>query len=1342
MANKVRDFVVNSLKQFNEYLQENILPSYSNKQSDWNTSNTNDDSYIKNKPTIPPEVTESTVASWGFTKNTGSLTIETDPVFSASAAHSISANDITNWNNKVSNVQGNWNTTNPSDESYIKNKPAIPSIEGLATETYVIDKISSQSYVTSSQLSSQGYLTSFTESDPVFRNSAASVITAQNILDWNAKVSNVQADWNEDDNTEESYINNKPYIENSYFLVVDSYTTGNSTSGSLLSTKWGVSSTYISDLYDGLQIVLRTSVNSAGVTTAGAVLNINNGDYKPIVYNKNSLIGSRYSAGSTLILAYNASQTAYTYLTPNTKSLVTGCWQIMDYSNSDIYVRQYKTGNLTTANNEENAYSLLLTYSLINTDNYKAGATKYNPSYTLNPFTGELKVGQLNALDGILSYNTYSLNIPETNGTIAVKEDILDIIKDNEFVTATVLNEHDNRLIDLETAGYLIEIPNIYPTYAAISSMGYLTSFTETDPTVPTYIKNITEDNISSWNSRALSYYIYADGTKNLEVIKHLVFDLPRRNYSIVLDGLYYIQPTGQVSGSSFGNNTGWAPIIRVGIYENTSIIDLYFYTIFDKDSNNNIANNNWSISLYKTDRLTKANIESMTSIPYTLNSNSIFAFKSDLPPTITESTVAGWGFTKNTGILTEEIDPTVPSYIKNITETNISDWNNKVSKLELSGLGYITQASLDSNSYAGYSYVYAAYSYVLNTIYDNEFVTATVLNYHNDRLEVLENAGYITSFSESDPIFMASAAHDISSSDITNWNNKVSNVRGDWNESDSTSNAYILNKPELIWEIGKDGNGISYIGSAQIVDSGSFAYNTYAIAEGREAKAIGIASHSEGRLTSAYGKFSHAEGQYSISLAQASHAEGYKSYAYGAVSHAEGYSSYTFDQASHAEGFNTYAYGPASHAEGYKSYAYGINSHAEGGFTFAIGTDSHSEGEYTYAIGDTSHTEGQYTYAYGFASHAEGIYSYALGNFSHAEGIYSYAIGKSSHAGGYNSFAIGTYSFATGYNSISYGACSFAEGQYTYTKGVGSHTEGYGTYTGGDFTSNTLSDNGIDISRVENGVYAHAEGFITIAKGPASHAEGGETFASGIRSHTEGFQTEAIGKNSHAEGRGTTSIGNNSHAEGDTTVALNGSSHAEGSFTTAYGENSHAEGHYSYAIGVDSHAEGARTYTYNLSEHAQGNWNISLKTSDSFGNAGNTTFTHGIGTSASNRKNAFEVMENGNAYLINVGNYNGTNVASATPIQTIINAKTVGQNSSTANSTYNVLLKYSANNTNETNTVNYSSKLNYNPSTGMLSNTGDIRVGNGNLYIGSASESQCHQEYDATNKCLKFIFD
>lgn len=40
-----------------------------NVQSDWNAND--GDAFIKNKPTIPSEVTESTVIEWGFTKNTG-----------------------------------------------------------------------------------------------------------------------------------------------------------------------------------------------------------------------------------------------------------------------------------------------------------------------------------------------------------------------------------------------------------------------------------------------------------------------------------------------------------------------------------------------------------------------------------------------------------------------------------------------------------------------------------------------------------------------------------------------------------------------------------------------------------------------------------------------------------------------------------------------------------------------------------------------------------------------------------------------------------------------------------------------------------------------------------------------------------------------------------------------------------------------------------------------------------------------------------------------------------------------------------------------------------------------
>lgn len=55
---------------------------------------------------------------------------------------------------------------------------------------------------------------------------------------------------------------------------------------------------------------------------------------------------------------------------------------------------------------------------------------------------------------------------------------------------------------------------------------------------------------------------------------------------------------------------------------------------------------------------------------------------------------------------------------------------------------------------------------------------------------------GFLTSYTETDPVFTASAAHGITSSDITSWNNKVSNVQANWNATSGL--AVILNKPTL----------------------------------------------------------------------------------------------------------------------------------------------------------------------------------------------------------------------------------------------------------------------------------------------------------------------------------------------------------------------------------------------------------------------------------------------------------------------------------------------------------------------------------------------------------------
>lgn len=184
----------------------------------------------------------------------------------------------------------------------------------------------------------------------------------------------------------------------------------------------------------------------------------------------------------------------------------------------------------------------------------------------------------------------------------------------------------------------------------------------------------------------------------------------------------------------------------------------------------------------------------------------------------------------------------------------------------------------------------------------------------------------------------------------------------------------------------------------------------------------------------------------------------------------------------------------------------------------------------------------------------------------------------------------------------------------------------------------------------------AHSEGVNTKATQRGSHAEGRDTYAAGQYSHAEGRETEAFYA-SHAEGRGSKATGDVSHAEGLGTYAIGDHTHAEGQNTHAVGLNAHAEGLRGWANGQHSHAEGVDTVTSNTAEHAEGKFNKSNKADGSFGSAGNTLHSIGIGTSASDRKNAFEVMQNGDAYLLGVGGYDGKNPTASKAVQQVIGA-------------------------------------------------------------------------------------
>ena len=242
-------------------------------------------------------------------------------------------------------------------------------------------------------------------------------------------------------------------------------------------------------------------------------------------------------------------------------------------------------------------------------------------------------------------------------------------------------------------------------------------------------------------------------------------------------------------------------------------------------------------------------------------------------------------------------------------------------------------------------------------------------------------------------------------------------------------------------------------------------------------------------------------------------------------------------------------------------------------------------------------------------------------------------------------------------------------------------------------------------------GTSAIVEGDLTnnTASGTGAIAEGETTRAFGNYSHTEGYGTVTYDDRTHAEGYGfnPTSSSNviafkvtgsaNTHYytidvvwtnkfkyrviyyNGEYARITNGGSYQDINYIsldkTLDSENeltnvdvlwvpaasmlqAHTEGVGTSANGNGSHAEGSKTEATNSFEHAEGQYNLSNQASTSFGNAGNTLHSIGIGTSDSDRKNAVEVMQNGDVYIKGAGSYNGTNPGGTgvKTLQTILN--------------------------------------------------------------------------------------
>lgn len=335
----------------------------------------------------------------------------------------------------------------------------------------------------------------------------------------------------------------------------------------------------------------------------------------------------------------------------------------------------------------------------------------------------------------------------------------------------------------------------------------------------------------------------------------------------------------------------------------------------------------------------------------------------------------------------------------------------------------------------------------------------------------------------------------------------------------------------------------------------------------------------------------------------------------------------------------------------GYGSITYGIMNKNAGTTTIVEGMyndisnkmhRSHIEGQHMsipdveYAV--SCHVEGQDCDIVGYASicHLEGSNSAVVHSMGKNVGFFEEACACHVEGGG----------------GVVGGAYSHVEGDGCAALNTGAHCEGKGYYKNSvtDWKKRTDKDNDylkdlwkkILFGKTDTSGYTYK---FSAAIGNASHVEGTGNIAPKASVTLEGLDT------------------------GTTASFVNGANHAEGAGNLAGAAASHAEGirneigHNAYA----SHAEGIKNTTQNRAEHASGQYNKSNKASDTFGDAGNTLFSVGCGTSDTDRKNAFEVMQDGTCKYLDVDTGEQIDVGVAKELSTPFNL-TIGSTTKKVN--------------------------------------------------------------------------
>ena len=219
------------------------------------------------------------------------------------------------------------------------------------------------------------------------------------------------------------------------------------------------------------------------------------------------------------------------------------------------------------------------------------------------------------------------------------------------------------------------------------STEGYLTSFTETDPTVPSHVKSITQANISTWNS-ALTSYTETDPV-------------------FVASAAYNINSSHI---TNWDTAYGWGDHSTEGYLtsytETDPTVPSHVKNITAQDITNWNSAGSSGITLAEARQGlsingTNGSVTTTGGISYD-DSTGIFTYSppdlSGIPnssKTAQWDTAYGWGDHSAAGYLTSftESDPTVPAHVKSITSTNISNWNSAYGWGDHSAAGYTSNS-------------------------------------------------------------------------------------------------------------------------------------------------------------------------------------------------------------------------------------------------------------------------------------------------------------------------------------------------------------------------------------------------------------------------------------------------------------------------------------------------------------------------------------------------------------------------------------------------------------------------------------------------------------------------